>query len=158
MKTIQEKPTLEKSAIDTFFQQQPIAVVGVSRNKQKFGSMVYHLLKKKGIDVVPVNPNIDEYSGNKCYNNIQSLPESVQSIFLSTQPEQTTQILEQAKNKGIKNIWLQPGSINTDHIGAFQNHNVNLIHGRCILMFAPPVTSIHRIHRFFSSLAGNLPK
>ena len=64
-------------SINMFLNQPHIAVVGVSRNKNKFGNAVYHILKKKGIKVFPVNPHLTHFEGEKCYSNIETLPADV---------------------------------------------------------------------------------
>ena len=56
--------TLE--AINNFTSQKNIAVAGVSRKKQKFGNAIYKELTKRGYNVYPVNPNLDEYKGKTC--------------------------------------------------------------------------------------------
>ena len=43
--------------IATFLNAGKYAVAGVSRNPKKFGHVVFKTLLKKGMDVLPVNPN-----------------------------------------------------------------------------------------------------
>ncbi len=145
-------------SINIFLQQPQIAVVGVSRNKNKFGNTVYHTLKKKGIKVVPVNPHLTEFAGDKCYSNIETLPQDVKAVFVNTPPDQTIKIVESALNKGIQHLWLQQGSTDDNVIRYLEGKDVNYISDRCIMMFAEPVGSFHKIHRFFSKLTGNFPK
>ena len=45
-----------KAAIQAFMALKTLAVAGVSRNPNKFGTMVYKDLKSKGYTVYPVNP------------------------------------------------------------------------------------------------------
>ncbi len=51
--------------INEFFESQPIAMVGVSRNPKKFGYAAYKELKDKGMKIVPVNPEADLIMGDK---------------------------------------------------------------------------------------------
>jgi uncharacterized protein len=145
-------------SINMFMQQPHIAVVGVSRNKNKFGNAVYHTLKKKGIKVLPVNPHLTHFEGDKCYSNIATLPQEVKAVFINTPPESTIKVVESALNKGIQHLWLQQGSTNDEVIKYLQGKDVNYITDRCIMMFAEPVGSFHQIHRFFSKITGNFPK
>lgn len=145
-------------SINMFLQQPQIAVVGVSRNKNKFGNTVYHTLKKKGIKVVPINPHLTHFAGDKCYSNIETLPQDVNAVFVNTPPDKTIKIVESALNRGIKHLWLQQGSTDDDVIRYLEGKDVNYISDRCIMMFAEPVGSFHRIHRFFSKITGNFPK
>ena len=145
-------------SINLFMQQPNIAVVGVSRNKNKFGNAVYQTLKKKGIKVLPVNPHMTHFEGDKCFSSIETLPPDVKAVFVNTPPEKTIKIVESAINKGIQHLWLQQGSTDDEVIRYLQDKEVNYIADRCIMMFAEPVGSFHKIHRFLSKLTGNFPK
>jgi len=145
-------------SINLFMQQPHIAVVGVSRNKNKFGNAVYRSLKKKGIKVLPVNPHLTHFEGDKCFSSIETLPPDVKAVFVNTPPDKTIKIVEKAFNKGIKHMWLQQGSTNDEVINYLQGKDVNYIADRCIMMFAEPVGSFHMVHRFFSKITGNFPK
>lgn len=147
-----------KESIQLFLQQPQIAVVGVSRNKNKFGNMVYTSLKKKGIKVLPVNPHLTDFDGDTCYSSIETLPSEVNAVFVNTPPDQTARIVEMALQKGVKHLWLQQGSTNDEVMNYLKGKDVNYISDRCIMMFAEPVGSFHGIHRFFSKLTGNFPK
>jgi uncharacterized protein len=144
-------------SIKLFLQQPHIAVVGVSRNKNKFGNAVYKTLKKKGIKVLPVNPHLTHFEGDKCYSSIESLPKDVHALFVNTPPEKTAKIVEIAVNKGFKHLWLQQGSTDDEVMSFLKGKEINYITDRCIMMFAEPVGSFHRIHRFFSKITGNYP-
>ena len=52
------------------------AVVGVSKDPEKYGHRVYRDLRGAGLKVYPVNPNADEVLGDKCYPNLEALPKS----------------------------------------------------------------------------------
>jgi len=145
-------------SINLFLLQQPIAVVGVSRNKNKFGNTVYQTLKKKGIKLIPVNPHLTHFDGDKCFSSIETLPPDVKALFINTPPESTIKIVESACKKGIQHLWLQQGSSNDEVINYLNGKDVNYISDRCIMMFAEPVGSFHKIHRFFSKITGNFPK
>jgi predicted CoA-binding protein len=145
-------------SISQFMQQPQIAVVGVSRNKNKFGNTVYNTLKKKGIRVLPVNPHLTHFEGDKCFSSIETLPSDVKALFVNTPPDSTIKIVESACKKGIKYLWLQQGSSNDEVIKYLEGKDINYVSDRCIMMFAEPVGSFHGIHRFFSKLTGNYPK
>jgi predicted CoA-binding protein len=145
-------------SINLFLQQPQIAVVGISRNKNKFGNAVYKTLKKKGIKVLPVNPHLTHFEGDKCFSSIETLPPDVKALFINTPPESTMKIVESACKRGIQHMWLQQGSSNDDVLKYLEGKDINYVADRCIMMFAQPVGSFHRIHRFLSKVTGNFPK
>lgn len=147
-----------RESIDLFLQQPQIAVIGISRNKNKFGNAVYSTLKKKGIKVYPVNPYMNEFDGSRCFHSIEMLPPEVKAVFVNTPPESTLKIVKIAINKGIQHMWLQQGSTDDTVITFLQGKDINYISDLCIMMFAQPVIHIHRFHRFISKISGNFPQ
>ncbi len=149
---------ITKAQIENFYKQGPIAIVGVSRNRKKFGRVVYDELKNKGISVLPVNNQSDDLDGNKCYKDISSLPAEVKAAVLLTKKPQTLDALKQCAGKGIKNIWIQQGSHTKEAIAFAQQNSIDLIHGKCIMMFSEPVAGPHKFHRAIMKFFGRLPK
>jgi predicted CoA-binding protein len=124
----------DKSSRENFINQDIIAVVGVSRNKNKYGSIVYRDLKEKGFQLYPINPNMDEFDGETCYPDLQSLPVKVGGVVIIVPPEKTVNIVHQAKEAGISNIWMQPGAESTDAIEYCWEFDINCMSGECIMM------------------------
>ena len=146
------------ATIDSFLSPKKMAIVGVSRNPKKFGRVVYEELKKKGFTVYGVNPHTESLNGDPCYPDIRSLPEEVDRVFIVTPPEETAESVRQALDRGIRNIWIQQRSDSGEALDLLKDKEVNLIHNRCILMFAAPVRGAHKFHRFLSRLFGNYPR
>ena len=144
--------------IDSFFEQKKFAIAGVSRNKKKFGGLIYKQMKEKGYDVIPINPNIEEINGDTCYKDVASIPDDYDKLFITTPSSKTEGIVNQAVEKGIKNIWIQQKSDTPKALEIARNSNINLIHGKCIFMFADPVSSIHKFHRGLTKVFGKYPK
>lgn len=145
------------SAIRNFLNQKHIAIAGVSRNKTKFGNSVFKELKKKDYSVYPVNPNIEEFEGEPCYNGPEELPSEVTAIVVCTNPAVTPSLVEKARAKGIRHIWLQQGSASKNFLSELGEQK-DIISRQCIFMFAEPVTGPHKFHRFISKLFGMYPR
>ena len=86
-----------KKEVDQFLSLKTLAVVGVSSNKQKFGSMAYLDLKTKGYTVYPVNPKLTEFDGTKCYPSLKALPKGVEGAVLVIHPVDADQVVKDAK-------------------------------------------------------------
>lgn len=149
---------ITKAQIEDFYKQGRIGIVGVSRKKNKFGRTVYDELKKKGINVLPINPQTDNIEGDICHKDIASLPGDVNALAIITRKSQTLEIVKQAISKGINNLWIQQGSDTTETLEFLKQHNVNLIYGKCIMMFSEPVGGMHKFHRSVMKFFGKLPK
>lgn len=149
---------ITKAQIDEFYNQKQLAVIGVSRNKKKFGYLVYNELKTKGYDVVPVNKNADTIDDAVCFNTIDALPAHVKAAIVLTPKKVTLETVQQLIQKGIKQIWVQQNSDTPKAISIAKENNVNLIYGKCIFMFSEPVAGIHKFHRTLVKIFGGMPK
>jgi hypothetical protein len=136
--------------------QQVIAIAGVSRKPAKFGNTLYKELRKKGISLIPVHPELQNFEGEKCYSSVEELPSNVTALLVCTKPEKAVEIVESALKRGITNIWLQQGSENPHLLLLAQNEENNIITGHCMLMFAKP-DGMHKFHRFLLKLFGKYP-
>ncbi|MDR3492147.1 MAG: CoA-binding protein [Gammaproteobacteria bacterium] len=117
-----------------FFTSKAYAVVGASSNRNKFGNKVLRCYLQQNKKVYPVNPNEKIIEGIPCIAQIDQLPSNVKSISIVTQPSVTESIVDQAIQKGIQNIWMQPGAESAAAIQQCEKHNINVIaDGTCIL-------------------------
>lgn len=124
-----------KIKVQKFFNSEAFAVIGASNDRSKYGNKVVRCYLQHQKVVYPVNPNESTIEGLMCINNIDNLPDTVNSISIITPPKITEKIVEQAIVKGIKNIWIQPGADNINSVLMCENNNINLIYGGpCILV------------------------
>ncbi|MBN2461965.1 MAG: CoA-binding protein [Candidatus Cloacimonetes bacterium] len=146
------------STIQAFLAPKELAVCGVSRDKKKFGRVVYDTLKEKGFKLYGINPNMNEIDGEPCYQDVLQLPGHIQNLYIVTQGKQTEEAVKKAIDKGIRNIWIQQMAESPAAIELAEKNDINLIKKECILKFAEPVTGVHKFHRFLSKLFGMYPK
>ena len=144
-------------SIQLFFNQPGIAVVGVSSNPKKFGSVCYRELKSKGYNVIPVNPKLNTFEGDKCYPSIKDIPGKPESILLVIPPEATLEVAADAIEIESKFIWFQQGSENQAAISSCLENGLAVISKECVLMYNEPVRSIHKFHRFIKKAFGRYP-
>ena len=149
---------ITKKQITEFWQNGPFALAGVSRNRKKFGHQAWTELRKRGYALIPVNPNTEEIDGEKCYKNVSGLPDEIRSLIIMTKKDQSAALVKEAASKGIKHIWIQQMSDTPEAISAAEEAGINLIHGKCVLMFSEPVGGIHRFHRSIMKFFGRLPR
>lgn len=144
---------MNQEAFD-FVQEKQVALVGVSRNPQKFGFAALHELKDRGFQVYPVHPSADEIDGVKCYPNLEALDGKVGAVWVGVKPDQCAGVLREAARLGIKKVWIQQGAETNDLIALGKELGLTLVTRKCILMYAEPVSTLHGFHRFFVKLFG----
>ena len=146
-----------KQQIDQFLANEPIAMAGVSRNPKKFGRMAFEELTRKGLKLIPINPNVESINGIACYPGVGQLPEGVRSLMIMTKKDQTANVLRDALAKGIKHIWIQQSSDTPEALELIKGKDLNVITGQCILMHHEP-TGFHKFHRNLKRFFGSLPR
>lgn len=140
--------------IESFLQYKRLAVAGVSRNAQKFGSAIYTELKTRGYEVYGVNPAMTEIAGDKCYASVAELAGKVDGVVICMPPQKAAAVIREAAAAGIKNIWMQQGSQSVETGKVAAEVGVDPIVGKCILMYAGEAKSVHGFHKFVAKLFG----
>jgi predicted CoA-binding protein len=143
-------------AIQDFIESKRIAIVGVSRKGRKFGNTANKELKVRGYETFIVHPKAEEIHGETCYPNLASLEGKADAVLVSVKSSQADEVFRQAAAAGIRNVWLQQGATSPELLELGKELDLNLVHGKCILMYAPPVTSFHGWHRSIVKFFGKL--
>ncbi len=125
------QPGLIKRVLD---KKNMIAVVGASRNPEKYGHQVYKDLKNAGYRVYPVNPNAKEILGDKVYPDPKSLPANPDVVNVVVPPEVTEEVVKTCKELGITTVWMQPGSESEEAIKFCEANGIDVIYGVCIMV------------------------
>lgn len=149
------KNTLD--SIKKFTNPREFAFIGISRDPKKFSRAVYKELLEKGYKMHPVNPNMDDIDGAKCYKDVSELPQGVTHALFMTPKANTAGAVENAINHGITNIWIQQGADTKEAFDAAKEHGVDLVHGACIMMHTDP-GGVHKFHRFLAKIFGAFPR
>jgi predicted CoA-binding protein len=144
-------------AVQDFLTCRRLAVIGVSRTRRKYGNYAYRELKARGLTLVPVHPDLPSVDGDACVPSLERLPAPVDGLLVCVRPDKVPQILRQAAAVGIRRIWLQQGAESADATTTATELGLSVAQGACLLMHAPPVRSIHRLHRGLARLFGRLP-
>jgi predicted CoA-binding protein len=142
--------------VNRFLSLGTYAIAGVSRDPKKFGQVMFRDLRKKGMDVVPVNPAGGTIDGVTCYKSVSELPSGIRGLIFMTPKEQTLSVAREAISHGIKDLWIQQGAETKETIAELGKEDVNLIHHQCIMMFWKP-NGVHSFHRFLKKIFGGLP-
>lgn len=149
---------MKSETIKSFLELKNIAVVGVSSKGKGFGVAVYNHLKDNGYNTFGVNKNGGFSSSIKLYQSIESIEQKIDGIITVIPPSETEIVVQEAKELGIKNIWMQQGSESKNAIEFCKQNGISVVHNECILMFAEPVKSIHSFHRWINKVIGKYPR
>jgi predicted CoA-binding protein len=146
-----------KQDVQEFLSQKTLALAGLSRDDKAFSATVNRQLKAKGYRVLPVNPHAETIAGEQCYPSMTALPEKVGGVLVLTPPAESEKVVRDAAARGITRVWLQQGAESPTAISFCLEKGMQVVSGKCILMFAEPVGPLHGVHRWFAKVFGQLP-
>jgi uncharacterized protein len=149
---------VQRKSIEDFLSLKKISVIGVSHNAKELANVAYRKLKTCGYTVYPVNLFAEKIENDRCYSNIQSLPEKVDGVLVMLPPGKTLQVLPEIAEAGIEHVWLQQHTESAEAIQFCKDHNIHVVYGECIMMFTEPLELPHRLHRWIKKVTGKLPQ
>ncbi|PAV18466.1 NAD P-binding protein [Pyrrhoderma noxium] len=91
----------------TFLQIPHFAVVGASKDQNKWGTKILKWYQTRDLDVIPVHHRESELEGLQTLKSLAELPSPTETAV-------TLGILESAKELNIPVVWLQPGAEDED--------------------------------------------
>ena len=75
-------PNVSLNTIEDFLAQKRIAIVGISRERPHISIQLFEEFCRRGYDVAPVNPNIAEIFGQRCFARVQDIHPTVDAALL----------------------------------------------------------------------------
>ena len=89
----------------------PIAILGASTDRNKYGNKAVRAYRDKGYDVFPINPGAAEIEGLKAYSSLDEIPvDSLDRISVYVPPMVGIGLLEEIQDADAEEVWLNPGS------------------------------------------------
>jgi predicted CoA-binding protein len=147
--------------IKKFIEEKDLALIGVSKNPNKFGNSLVKELNKLGYRIHPVHPQLKEVEGTKCYRSLNDLPEKVKNLILVVQPQATEEIIREINPAKIKRVWMHKGagsgSSSPKAIQECREKGIEVVYGFCPMMFLAH-TGIHRFHLWMRKTFGKIPQ
>lgn len=108
------------------------ALLGATQDRDKYGYKIFKSLEENGYTVYGVNPKYNSIDGIKIYNSLDELPCTLEAINMVVNPKISLDSLDKIKEKGIKNIWFQPGSFDERVIERAREMGFNIEYHNCL--------------------------
>lgn len=110
-----------------------IAVVGLSNKRFRPSYGVTEYMQQAGYRIIPVNPQESTVLGEKCYPDLDSVPEPVDIVDIFRRSEFVPEIVEAAIRKGAKVVWMQEGVIHEEAARRAEAAGLAVVMDHCIL-------------------------
>ena len=111
-----------------------IALVGASKNPDKYGNKILKDLISKGYRVFPINKFEKEIEGLEVFKNVTDLKEIPSIINFVVPPNESKTVTIYLVSKGYDNFWYQPGAESEDISFYLKSLNKNFIDDKCIMV------------------------
>ena len=108
-----------------------IAVVGISDKPYRDSHHVAEYLIDAGYRVFPVNPNLNEVLGLRCYPDLGSIPEAIDLVDVFRRPEEIAAVVDATIACKAKALWLQLGVINEAEAERASQAGLRVVMDRC---------------------------
>jgi predicted CoA-binding protein len=86
-----------------------VAVVGASSHRWKFGNRALRAFARRGYEVLAINPNEQDVEGYPTYASVLDVPGSIDMATLYVQPDVALTVMDELAEKGVGEVWLNPG-------------------------------------------------
>jgi len=156
--------SLPETTVGDFLARKRIAVAGVSRDNSHHpvGNLIYRRLKSTGHDVFAVNPHMQDFEGDRCYPDVQSIPDGIDGVVIITRPEVTEQVVHDCSDAGVRRVWMHQSlgkgsSVSPEAVEYCRQHDISVIAGACPMMYGPGADFGHTCMRWVLKLKGGLP-
>jgi len=110
-----------------------IAVVGLTDSPLRPSYGVSHYMLSQGYRIIPVNPNITDWMGEKAYATLLDVPEKVDIVNVFRRSEFVPAIVEQAIQIKAPAIWMQEGVIHQGAAEKARQAGIFVVMDSCIL-------------------------
>jgi predicted CoA-binding protein len=122
-----------RRAAEILQQSRTIAVVGLSSKRFRPSYGVAEYMQRAGYRIIPVNPEESEVLGEKCYPDLDSVPEAIDIVDIFRRSEFVPEIVEAAIRKGAKAVWMQEGVTHEEAARRAAEAGLDVVMDRCIL-------------------------
>jgi uncharacterized protein len=110
-----------------------IAVVGLSSKRFRPSYGVAEYMQRNGYRIIPVNPFLQTVLGEKCYADLDSIPERVDIVDIFRRADFVPEIVEAAIRIKARAVWMQEGVVHAEAADRAKGAGLDVVMDRCIL-------------------------
>jgi predicted CoA-binding protein len=134
---------MNSSTIEILKKYHSIAVVGISRSKDKDAHRIPKYMKSQGYTIIPINPFANEILGEKCYRSLLEMSKALQNtveivnVFRPSRDvfEVVEKVVEMNRSVGRPFVvWMQLGIINEEAAELARREGMEVVMDRCLLV------------------------
>ena len=110
-----------------------IAVVGISDRPERDSHRVAAYLAQAGYVIIPVNPNVTQVLGERCWRTLDEAPGPIEVVDVFRRSELVEPVVDAAIRVGAKAVWMQDGVVNETAAAKARAAGLLVVMDRCML-------------------------
>jgi predicted CoA-binding protein len=110
-----------------------IAVVGISDRPERDSYRVAAYLAQAGYVIIPVNPNVTQVLGERCWPTLDDAPKPIEVVDVFRRSELVEPVVDAAIRVGAKAVWMQDGVVNEAAAAKARAAGLLVVMDRCML-------------------------
>jgi len=110
-----------------------IAVVGISDRPDRDSHRVAAYLAQAGYVIIPVNPNVTQVLGERCWPSLDDAPGPIEVVDVFRRSELVEPVVDAAIRVGAKAVWMQDGVVNETAAAKARAAGLLVVMDRCML-------------------------
>ena len=110
-----------------------IAVVGISDRPERDSYRVAAYLAQAGYVIIPVNPNVTQVLGKRCWPTLDHAPTPIEVVDVFRRSELVEPVVDAAIRVGAKAVWMQDGVVNETAAAKARAAGLLVVMDRCML-------------------------
>jgi len=144
--------------INHFLQEHRLALIGASRNHKHFSRLVMADYQKRGYEILPVNPNLHDLDGQKCWHSVAEIAPIPSAAMIMVPASQFERTVRETADAGVKTIWLVRSKTDkqarASAIDYCRSKNIAVIDAACPMMYLKETALPHAIHGWIWKAVG----
>lgn len=112
---------------DTPDPSRSVIVLGAGSDRSRFSNKAVRCYAQLGFTVYPVNPKETEVEGWMAFPDIGAVDGRADLLLLYVRPEVGLKVIDQAPARGVRDVYVNPGSGNPDLVGRIRELGMNPI-------------------------------
>ena len=108
-------------------------VVGASTKPSRYGYKIVKALERAKYNVLPVSPKYSDIEGTKAYSSLSDIDGPIDVVNFVVNPSIGMKVLDECIIKGVKRIWLQPGTVSNELVNKAEANGIEVVDA-CVLV------------------------
>jgi predicted CoA-binding protein len=124
---------MQETAARILRELRRVAVVGISDRPERDSHRVAAYLQRAGYTIIPVNPNVDEVLGLRCWPDLELAPKPIEVVDVFRRSELVPPVVEAAIRVGARAVWMQDGVVHEEAAARARAAGLLVVMDRCML-------------------------